>query len=250
MTRPSAARFPHVETAPAVVPILPKVQNYDWGSRRAIPELLGHHESSEPVAELWFGTHPSGPSIVAHDASGTSLADLIAADPLDTLGAEAIHRFGPRLPFLLKVLAADKPLSLQVHPSADQARAGFADELGRCVPAEAPFRNYRDENHKPELLCALTEFCALAGFRPAELSVALLRSFGLADTCPFVNLIHPTQDLRNTVEAILASDRKPFARWSRRPGPVRTASCRPGRPGTTRLGGSCGWLKRRPTILG
>ena len=207
MTRPSAAGAQQVGTARSIVPILPTVQHYDWGSYRAIPELLGHRESTEPVAELWFGTHPSGASLVA-DASTTSLADLIAADPVDTLGSATLQRFGPHLPFLLKILAAEKPLSLQVHPSVSQARAGFADELSRCIPAGAPTRNYRDDNHKPELLCALTEFWALAGFRPVKGSVALLRDFGLLDCALFRGLNHPARDLRGAVEAILAGDRE------------------------------------------
>ena len=191
----------------AVTPIVPTIQHYDWGSHRSIPELLGHAESPRPVAELWFGAHPSGPSLVAGEASNTTLAELIAADPIDALGSASVQRFGPRLPFLLKLLAAEKPLSLQVHPSLSQARAGFADELARCVPAQAPNRNYRDDNHKPELLCALTDFWALTGFRPVEVSVVLLRAFGLVDAVPFRSLIHPSRDLRGTVEGILTGDR-------------------------------------------
>ena len=210
MTGPATVFGSRVRTTPAraVTPIRATVQNYDWGSRQAIPALLGHGESDLPVAELWFGTHPSGPSIVAGTASPSTLAELIAADPIDALGSTCVHRFGPRLPFLLKLLSAERPLSLQVHPSMNQARAGFADESARCVPADAPTRNYRDDNHKPELLCALTEFWALAGFRPVETTLALLEAFAVSDAGPFSGLFHPTRDIRGVVEGILAGDRE------------------------------------------
>lgn len=142
------------------------VQNYPWGSSTDIPELLGAgNPDHRPVAELWLGAHPKAPSTVVKDEGEQSLFDLIEAEPDTVLGADTVERFGPRLPFLLKVLAAEKALALQVHPTGDQAKDGFARENARGVRLDAPERNYLDRNHKPEMLCALEPFECLAGFR-------------------------------------------------------------------------------------
>jgi mannose-6-phosphate isomerase len=148
------------------------VQNYAWGSRQAIASFLGRPvPSPEPEAELWIGAHPKAPSraravAAGAPATGERLDRLIAADPAGLLGPGVSGRFGPELPFLFKVLAAAEPLSIQAHPDRQQAREGFARENARGVPLESPLRNYRDPNHKPELVCALTPFDALKGFRP------------------------------------------------------------------------------------
>jgi mannose-6-phosphate isomerase len=140
------------------------IQNYAWGSHSAIAALLGKSApSAEPQAELWMGAHPKAPSLVL--PTRESLAALIEREPARMLGARLEARFGARLPFLLKVLAAESPLSLQAHPTLEQARAGFDAEQARGIPLDAPQRNYRDRSHKPELLCALTPFTALCGFR-------------------------------------------------------------------------------------
>jgi mannose-6-phosphate isomerase len=143
---------------------------YAWGSTTAIAGLLGRPESGGPEAELWIGAHPDSPSVATRpDGTAVSLNTLIAEDPDHFLGEASVAEFGPRLPFLTKVLAAAKPLSLQVHPSLEQARAGFARENAGRVPADAASRNYRDDNHKPEMIFALTPFDALCGFRePAK----------------------------------------------------------------------------------
>ena len=137
-------------------------RSYAWGSTTAVQSMLGIEPDGLPIAELWFGAHPGAPSPVG----GTTLDRLIEADPVGLLGADVIQRFGAQLPFLLKILAADKPLSIQVHPTRAQAGVGFAREDALGIAHDAPNRNYRDRNHKPELLCALTEFEALCGFRP------------------------------------------------------------------------------------
>lgn len=145
------------------------LRDYAWGSTTAIAALLGRPESGRPEAELWMGAHADSPSMahVPEDGTDTPLDALIASDPEHFLGAESVARFGPRLPFLAKILAAAQPLSLQVHPSLEQARAGFERENAAGVAANAPHRNYRDDNHKPEMIFALTPFEALCGFRPA-----------------------------------------------------------------------------------
>jgi mannose-6-phosphate isomerase len=156
-----------------------RIQNYAWGSRTAIADLLRRPvPSPRPEAELWLGAHPSAPSLVFRGGEWRSLLDVIADKPLLELGAPVVARFGPVLPFLLKVLAAETPLSLQAHPDMAQARAGFAAEEAAKVPRDAPQRNYKDASHKPELLCALQKFEAFSGFRRASESLRLLHAIG------------------------------------------------------------------------
>jgi mannose-6-phosphate isomerase len=148
------------------------VRHYPWGSRTVIPELLGEpHPADRPYAELWVGAHPDEPSVLS---DGTPLDKAIERQPEEMLGAEVWARFGDRLPFLMKVLAAEQPLSLQAHPTNEQARAGFAAEEAAGVPRDDPKRTFRDPFHKPELILALTEFEALCGFRPVEESLHCL----------------------------------------------------------------------------
>jgi len=132
------------------------MQRYAWGSATAVPELLGRAPDGDPVAELWLGAHPALPSLAQDLAGPRRLDELVAADPVAALGSGVVARFGPALPYLLKVIAADRPLSLQVHPEIERARAGFAAEEAAGVPVDAPHRNYRDTNHKPDLDPALT----------------------------------------------------------------------------------------------
>lgn len=142
------------------------LKNYDWGSPTVIPELLGCRSTGEPVAEVWFGAHPSGPAELR--GSGVRLDELIDADRQAALGASVAARFGS-LPFLLKVLAVDAPLSMQAHPTTEQAQRGFEREESLGIPRDGADRCFRDRRHKPELICALSEFSALCGFRePAE----------------------------------------------------------------------------------
>ena len=159
---------------PAVVPLDNPIQNYAWGSRTAIAGFLGRpNEGGLPEAELWIGAHPKAPSRVVGGPGGT-LDRLIQADPGAMLGSAVAERYG-ELPFLLKVLAAAEPLSIQCHPNTEQARVGFARENAAGIPLSDPRRNYRDPNHKPELVVALTPFHALKGFRRAE---EILAGFG------------------------------------------------------------------------
>jgi len=214
------------------------VQRYAWGSRSAIPELLGSGGDGGPQAELWLGAHPLAPA----RAGGVRLDELVLNDPEAALGADVAARFGPRLPFLLKVLAAAEPLSLQAHPTAERASAGFAEENAAGIPLDVPERRYRDPNHKPELLLALTPFFALCGFRPIESTLALLNRLGLADLPMFSELA--SGDLRGTVGRVLslpqgeraavaavighaaATAEGPEAAWAR-----RIAATHPGDPG-------------------
>jgi mannose-6-phosphate isomerase len=170
------------------------LRSYAWGSRTALAQLCGRPvPSAHPEAELWFGAHPADPAQVCTDGRLASLLDVVAADPEHELGAVA-SAFGGRLPFLLKILAAEEPLSLQAHPSADQARAGFDQENRARVPLDSPMRNYRDDSHKPELVVALERFEALAGFRDPLRTVALLRALAVPELMPYAELLAAQPD--------------------------------------------------------
>lgn len=199
------------------------VRPYAWGSTTAIPALFGVAPTGEPQAEMWMGAHPGAPSRItrtgAPDASDSAtpsalpaeqaLTDVIAADPARELGQAAVDKFGPRLPFLLKLLAAGAPLSLQVHPDLSQAQQGYADEERRAVPIDAPHRTYKDANHKPELICALTPFDGLCGFRRPVEAAEAMEGLGVDSLKPYADLLraHPEEAaLREVLTAILTAD--------------------------------------------
>ncbi len=156
-----------------------RIQHYDWGSTTAIPDFLGRDPDSTPWAEAWYGAHPTAPSTLAFgQGTRTGLDAAIAADPRRMLGVGVERAFGARLPYLLKVIAPERPLSLQVHPDREHAKESFAAETAAGLPLESPLRNYRDDNHKPEMLIALTHFTALCGFRAPRRAAALLEGLG------------------------------------------------------------------------
>ena len=181
------------------------IQNYAWGSRSAIAELLGQTTpSSSPEAELWIGAHPKAPSRIVDPSGWGTLAGAIRQAPDALLGSAVAARFSGELPFLFKVLAAEEPLSIQAHPSLAQAREGFDRENRAGVPLDAPNRNYRDANHKPELVAPLTPFVALEGFRPADEIVA-----GFSPLDPTLALLASTSGpaaLRVFFETLMAAD--------------------------------------------
>lgn len=154
-------------------------RDYAWGSHEAIAKFLGRPvPTAKPQAELWIGAHADDSSIVAVDGGATPLVWLLAEDPEHLLGRSVTKRFGNQLPYLMKVLAAASPLSLQAHPSIEQARIGYDDEERRGIPRQAAHRNYRDRNHKPELMYALTPFEALCGFRSVASILACFERLG------------------------------------------------------------------------
>lgn len=156
------------------------IQEYAWGSSSAIANLLGQRNPQDkPQAEMWMGAHWKAPSLVQHNRQWVSLPDLIKAHPEAMLGKSVAENFSNRLPFLFKVLAAAKPLSIQAHPDLQQAREGFRRENARKIPADAPDRNYIDDNHKPECICALTRFWALSRFRKITAIVSYLEKLDL-----------------------------------------------------------------------
>ncbi|WP_217616007.1 mannose-6-phosphate isomerase, class I [Cellulomonas sp. GbtcB1] len=166
------------------------IQNYAWGSPTAIPTLLGLEPTGQPVAEAWFGAHASAPSrcVPEEGTPGPPMHEVIAADAAAVLGTDVEARFGAALPYLLKVIAAETPLSLQVHPQIDRARSGFEEEESAGVPVDAPHRNFRDRNHKPELVYALTRFEAMCGFRAPRRAAELLEGLDV----PLARELHAT----------------------------------------------------------
>ncbi|WP_328771136.1 mannose-6-phosphate isomerase, class I [Streptomyces sp. NBC_00286] len=201
------------------------IRPYAWGSTTAIPQLLGVEPTGEPQAEMWMGAHPGAPSRTARGP----LTELIEAAPERELGAETVAKFGPRLPFLLKILAAGAPLSLQVHPNLAQAKEGYEEEEHRGIPIDAPHRNYKDANHKPELICALTEFDGLCGFRAPAEAADLLAALEIDSLKPYVDLLHAHPEdaaLREVLTAVLSADPEQMAATVTE----ATAAC-------TRLGG-------------
>ncbi|MFJ4873506.1 mannose-6-phosphate isomerase, class I [Streptomyces sp. NPDC088757] len=181
------------------------VRPYAWGSTTAIPELLGTAPTGEPQAEMWMGAHPGAPSRTERGP----LNELIDADPVRELGERTVERFGPHLPFLFKVLAAGAPLSLQVHPDLDRARSGFAAEEAAGIPVDAPHRTYKDANHKPELICALTPFEGFCGFRAPADAADLIAALGVDSLKPYVDLLHAHPEeaaLREVLTALLTAD--------------------------------------------
>ena len=138
-------------------------KKYDWGSKELVPNFFGLEKSSEPIAEIWFGTHPLGES--QSIGEGKSLSESL----------------GKKLNFLVKILSADHPLSIQVHPSAQQAKEGFHREQSQGIALDDPKRNYKDSSHKPEALIALTSFKALCGFRPRKDMILVFTEFGKSE---------------------------------------------------------------------
>jgi mannose-6-phosphate isomerase len=173
----------------------PVTQPYAWGSHTAIAELQGRPApTAQPEAELWMGAHPSAPSGVDRSGVRSTLDAVIGADPVGELGGACAARFGGRLPFLLKVLAAEQALSIQVHPSREQAEAGYRAENERGLAPGDKARNYVDDWPKPELLCALTPFEILAGLRTTADAAALLRGLDVAELAPLAADLAGTSD--------------------------------------------------------
>jgi mannose-6-phosphate isomerase len=183
-----------------VFPLEGVIRDYAWGSPTVIAHMLGIEPDGRPAAELWFGAHTGSPS----PALGSTLDEVIAADPDTMLGTAIREQFGDHLPYLLKVLAADKALSIQVHPDRAQAEAGFAAEQQDGLPSER--RNYTDANHKPELLCALTTFEAMCGFRPIEQTLAVLDELAAPELHFVADALRGPDGLRTAFTAVLEHD--------------------------------------------
>jgi len=168
----------------SVMALTPALQRFDWGSTDAIPQLLGFAPDGQTYAEAWWGAHPVAPSTTDQGP----LDAVIAADPTAMLGSRCEREYG-ELPFLLKVLAIEHPLSIQVHPTLDRARQGYAAEQAAGMRLDNPHRIYKDASHKPEMLLALTELTVLSGFRPAADVAADLLLLGGDDASRLADVI-------------------------------------------------------------
>jgi mannose-6-phosphate isomerase len=184
------------------------VKHYAWGSPDRIPRLLGRENPErEPWAELWMGIHSEGPSTTTLDGKTVALSELV------------------ELPFLLKFLAAETPLSIQAHPDSNQAREGFERENNAGIPPSDPKRNYKDPNHKPEILCALTPFTAMAGFREFAETAAFLEKLegtgalraaldrGYREFLSFLFALSKEERAALSAAALRASQRNPEKEW-------------------------------------
>ncbi|MBN2573150.1 MAG: mannose-6-phosphate isomerase, class I [Deltaproteobacteria bacterium] len=227
--RSRAAAIDSGSMSPRAAPFVlaPGIQTYAWGDPAFIPKLFGRPVTGEPHAEAWFGAHPALPSLVDFGERAVALDQLLAEAPERVLGKEVAARFSG-LPFLFKILAAAHPLSVQAHPSAAQAAAGFERENKAGIALRAAHRHYRDANAKPELLVALTPFQALCGFRPLEDIAA-----GLALVPELAALLSGWQRAQNPLRSLLTAysdlpDEQVLAalgQWLRR---LRAASPAPG----------------------
>ncbi len=178
------------------------LKHYAWGGYSYLPMILGLKPDGQPCSELWFGDHPAGPSTLI---DGSLLSDWISQDPALRLGRASVSRFGPRLPYLLKILDVRAPLSIQVHPNLEQAKAGYTREKEQGTPAA--LRSYKDDNHKPELMLALSDFFMLHGFASEENAIAQLSRFpSLRDQAAF----YKQHGLKEFVKEIFSMDKPAF----------------------------------------
>ena len=202
---------------------------YSWGSDEAIQERFGIGRTGETLAEVWFGAHhlspsvllpesatcatttnptnPTDPATTPNDLDPLTLEDWVSADPSGTLGPLATERFGAKLPFLMKLIAPKRPLSLQVHPDLSRARMMYQTEELAGIPLDAPDRMYKDPNHKPELIYALTKFEALAGFRAPRRIVEIFSDLDTELSAQIVQMLRadlsPT-GIRSVVDRLLS----------------------------------------------
>jgi mannose-6-phosphate isomerase len=142
-----------------------KIKNYDWGGAEFIPSLLGLKENGSNIAEYWLGAHVNAPSVLSTPEGALHLDDYLKSNLYESLGTDVAEKFG-KLPFLFKVLDVHNMLSIQVHPTKLEAETGFIYENKQGIPLNAPNRNFKDDNHKPEIMVALSEFWLLHGFSP------------------------------------------------------------------------------------
>lgn len=181
------------------------IQRYAWGSKQWIQDLLSLPESERqlPMAELWMGAHPRSPSIALLDHKEEPLDRLIHENPSGFLGEATAEQFAT-LPYLFKILAAETPLSIQAHPDKKQAEIGFAREEAAGIPLTAENRNYKDPNHKPEIICALSTFTAMCGFREQTEIAQLLSLLNLTELQQSLEAIQET-DTKGAYQAFLRS---------------------------------------------
>lgn len=183
--------------------------HYAWGSVDLLPALLHMHPDGRPVAEIWMGAHAALPSSIEIEGQDVGLDEFVERSPHEALGADVVKESGPHLPFMMKLLAAGQPLSLQVHPSREQAEEGYRREDAAGIPLSDPTRNYPDNAHKPEMLYALTQFEMMCGFRPAAVIQGLLKDLGVVELDPLIKSLgggDPKESLRSALTELLTAD--------------------------------------------
>lgn len=207
------------------------IRGYEWGSPTLIQQLLGRPIDGEVMAEVWIGAHPDDPSEAVSVGHQVPLDQLIAASPDNALGSSVAKRFDNRLPYLVKFLAAAKGLSIQVHPTTEQAREGYARENQAGVGLDDPTRTYRDASHKPEILYSLTHMELLSGLREPEQAAKLIESLDVDALSPLVRELrggsNPERCMRDAFAWLLAE--RGNATWVQQVA-ERAALLRGGRP--------------------
>ncbi|OOF45379.1 mannose-6-phosphate isomerase, class I [Rodentibacter rarus] len=186
------------------------LQHYVWGGAHYIPQLLNFStEENQHYAEWWLGAHPSAPAIIEVEGKNLALTAFLQQNPT-VLGEESREIFGETLPYLLKILDVAKPLSIQLHPSKQQAEIGYAAENEKGIDLKDPKRTYKDNNHKPEMMIALSDFWLLHGFKKKEKILSTL-----AARPSLVSLVEKlrTQDLHSFYAKVMKADQAQLSQW-------------------------------------
>ncbi|MDG6894862.1 mannose-6-phosphate isomerase, class I [Volucribacter amazonae] len=185
------------------------IQHYVWGGNQYIPNLLNINASNPHYAELWLGAHSSSPALIEQDQHTIPLNQFLQQNPT-ALGQQSKKKFGNRLPYLLKILDVKQPLSIQLHPTKQQAELGFARENQQNIPLTDSKRTYKDDNHKPEMMIALSDFWLLHGFKPKSQIIESLK------TRPSLTALAQQlaqQNLADFYAHIMQADHQQLAQW-------------------------------------
>lgn len=192
-----------------IYPLNGRLQHYVWGGERYIPHLLHIDKTESHYAEYWLGAHPSAPSQILYVQEEISLGDFLHQNPT-ALGTQSRQLFGDNLPYLLKILDVANPLSIQLHPTKEQAEIGFAQENAAGIPLNDPKRTYKDDNHKPEMMIALSDFWLLHGFKTkAQILDTLRQRPSLADLATKLT----SQNLADFYADIMLATQDQLAQW-------------------------------------
>lgn len=192
-----------------IYPLNGRLQHYVWGGERYIPHLLHIDKTESHYAEYWLGAHPSAPSQILYAQEKISLCDFLHQNPT-ALGQQSRQLFGDNLPYLLKILDVANPLSIQLHPTKKQAEIGFAQENTAGIPLNDPKRTYKDDNHKPEMMIALSDFWLLHGFKTkAQILDTLCQRPSLADLATKL----ASQNLADFYADIMLATQDQLAQW-------------------------------------
>lgn len=186
-----------------------KAQHYIWGGKTFIPQLLQQQLDQQIYAEWWLGTHPSAVSSIEVNGQQQGLDHYIAAHPA-VLGEKSQQQFGDRLPYLLKILDVVKPLSIQLHPTKKEAEQGFARENAQGIDLKDPKRSYKDDNHKPEMMIALSDFWLLHGFKSKS---AILKTLYARPSLVVLAEKLEQQSLKDFYAEVMQSSQTQLAQW-------------------------------------